>query len=108
MCMRYIKQNGLPIRIVPDRTRLLVEKLYGIPIATQLSVEAKLDSLDKLVPLNFPELLPFCKPDQLHFYNMYCYKMHRPIDLVLPRQRVKTVPLKFKRGQSDWDKYFLV
>lgn len=106
MCLDYIKEHGLPVRDVPERTRLLVEKLYGIPVSVQLSVELKLDTLTELVPLDFPELLPYCKPDQLHYYSLYCYKIRSPIDLVLPRNLVKTVPLKFKRGQSEWKKYF--
>jgi hypothetical protein len=44
---------------IPDlevgvRTRLLVEKLYKIPVETQLSVEKYLDELDELQPLDIP------------------------------------------------------
>lgn len=108
MCLQYIKKKGYPIVRVPDRTRMLVEKLYGIPISVQRSVESKLDSLHTLQPLDFPELLPFCKDHQLHFYSMYCYGSSKTIDLVLPRHRVKTVPLSIGIGKKSWDRYFKV
>lgn len=106
MCMKYIKDHGLPITTTPDRTRLLVERLYGIPVATQLCVEAKLDSLTTLGELTFPELEEFFTEDQRKYYDLYSYRINKSFDLNLPRAKVPTQPLCFKRGQKEWACFF--
>lgn len=104
--VKYIKENGLPIRIVPVRTRVLVEEIYGISIDVQMSIESKLDSMTKLENLDFPELLSLFKPDQISFYNLYMYSDVGRIDLCLPRQKLLTQPIYVKRGLVEWNKYF--
>jgi hypothetical protein len=108
LCMDYIKKNGLPTREIPNATRLLVERLYKIPIATQMSIEGKLRSLDKLQPLDFPELQGFYTDDQISYYDLYCYNHADTADLLLNRQLVKTVPLRFERGHDLWKQFFYI
>lgn len=53
------------------RTRILFEELYGIPVAVQLSIEANIENMTELKPLNFPELLPLYSPDCSSYYEQY-------------------------------------
>jgi len=59
--MAALQRGDIP-RIEPPRnTRLLVEKLYGISIEVQLSIESYLSSLSAIQPLDhwsFPMILP--------------------------------------------------
>jgi hypothetical protein len=63
-----MKNKKLEPREVPIRTRFLVEKLYGIAVERQLSLEAYLDSLDQICPLNISEFLE--SPREWTVYNL--------------------------------------
>lgn len=55
------------------RTRSLVEELYGIPVELQLAIEAELDSMHELKPLNFPTLVDLAPPDWRTYYDRYVF-----------------------------------
>lgn len=48
-----VRLSGVPDVEIHEETRLLVEDLYGIPVSSQLAIEAYLDSLTELCPLDF-------------------------------------------------------
>jgi hypothetical protein len=49
-----------PLEVEPPiRTRLLVEKLYGVPVSTQILIEEWLDTLQTLQPLDHPSIIDF-------------------------------------------------
>lgn len=58
---RSMQQGEVPWREPPMRTRVLVERLYGFSVETQLRLEAKFDSM-KLEPLvlDIAHLVPDC------------------------------------------------
>lgn len=64
------------VKPVGDNTRLLVERLYGIPIESQLRIERYLSLKDDLEPLVIEELI-WPAPWVDYFYN-YC--VENPID----------------------------
>lgn len=48
---------------IPPRTRLLMEKIFGITVATQLAIEKCLDQKNDLLPISLPvvlDLVPDC------------------------------------------------
>lgn len=59
------------IRDVPDKTRLLVERLYKIPIETQIKIEQYLDGLDELQQLDIPSLELMIPPSWKHYWFFY-------------------------------------
>lgn len=63
------------------RTRLLVQKLYNIPIEHQTMLENWLDGLTELQPLDHPLLELHMKPVWQHYYREYCLpcKTSQPI-----------------------------
>jgi hypothetical protein len=58
-------------RPIPYRTRLLVEKKFGISAAAQVSAERYLDSLDQVQPLMLPELQQFVHADWIDFWDRF-------------------------------------
>jgi len=52
-------------------TRLLVENKFGLPVEVQMRLEAYLNSLDTLQPLEFPELEDYTKPSWVQYYRDY-------------------------------------
>lgn len=67
-----------------------MEKYYGIPVSTQISIEQKLDRLDELTELVFPELENYIHPDCIDYYNTYVLKTNKPMRVVLPNGKHKT------------------
>jgi hypothetical protein len=61
--------RGIQVNTAGPRTRLLVEKMYGISITEQLRIEAYLDSLEVVQPLKFPTLI--FPRDWTHYYVNY-------------------------------------
>jgi len=49
-------------------SRLLVEKLYGIPIETQVAFENYIEGLETLQMIRFDRLLPYCHLDQIDYF----------------------------------------
>lgn len=57
--------------VVKDRTRLLVERKYNIPIKMQLEIEEYLDNKMELSIIKLPQLLPLCHNDWIDYYETY-------------------------------------
>jgi len=69
--IEYVKTNGLdqPIGL---NTRNLVEKLYGITIGDQLSIESEIEKItDPTLPLHLPVLLKYAPKDYLDCFEKY-------------------------------------
>jgi hypothetical protein len=74
-----IKSRIEPIE-VPPRTRLLMERVFGIPVAQQKQIEEYLDSLDELQSLGGPiSELNFGVFRQ--YFDSYCTEIHKWNDL---------------------------
>lgn len=69
--MQYIKQKGVPDKEPGLNTRSLVERLYGIPVKTQIEYELYLDSLTTLEPLVMGPLEPFVSKVWRDYYENY-------------------------------------
>jgi len=67
-------RHGHCFREVPTGTRHLVERLYGITVEQQRSLEKYLDSLEELMPLDLGALDMLFKPDWTHYFNSYSTK----------------------------------
>jgi hypothetical protein len=52
-------------------TRLLVERLYGIPVELQIKIESWFDTLDKIQPLDHPLIDLVMKPLWKEYYASY-------------------------------------
>jgi len=59
---------------IDERTRLLVEQMYGVTVKVQLEAERYLDELDKLQPLKLD--LPFPAAWR-HYYSSYSVELDR-------------------------------
>jgi len=70
--MTDIRRNGLPFRLVPIHTRLLVEKLFSISIEIQLAVEAKIEET-VLGECFLDELLMMSPVVWLEYYQRYTF-----------------------------------
>lgn len=58
--------------VVPGmHTRFLMERVFGMTVEQQLEVEAYLDSLNDLVPLDKSSVLMHCHRDQIHYWDNY-------------------------------------
>lgn len=53
------------------KTRILVEQKYLIPIEVQLRFEQYIRNFTEVQPIVFPELLNYCKPEYLKYYDIY-------------------------------------
>jgi hypothetical protein len=58
------------------KTRLLVERLYSIPVVLQVRIENYINSLEELVPLDIPEVLNFVHKDCIDYYLNYSSKIN--------------------------------
>lgn len=67
----YLKYTKIPTRSVPYRTRLLVEKLYKIPVDVQISIEKYFDECKTLKPFSFPALEHLIHDDAKHYWYTY-------------------------------------
>jgi len=73
-----LKEPGL-------NTRNLVEKVYGIPVSVQLSLERKIANMTEISPLNFSEIYDFAKPEWCSYFDRYSIRLpyNSTIDLSL-------------------------
>jgi len=53
------------------KTRLLMEKMYGVLVEDQIYAEKYLDSLTQLQPLHMPLLMKYMKTEWTHYYDNY-------------------------------------
>lgn len=71
----------------PIRTRLLVERKFGIPVETQLMWERYLDDLKTISPLDLPNLSEYVPPDWILYYLDYSQERSRlDVNLFRPGQ----------------------
>lgn len=54
-----------------DRTRLLMERMYGITVQQQLQIEEYLRSLDAIEPLRIPQVQMHIHPHWIHYWDNY-------------------------------------
>jgi len=66
-----------PVVDVPvgPKTRLLVERLYGVTVEHQLEIEAYLDGLDEIQPLNCPQFQLYLKRDWQDYWDSYALNL---------------------------------
>jgi len=69
--LRQALNNALPSRPVGDRTRLLVERLYNVPVELQHTIEAYLRGLTVNQPLDAGIFLGSVKKDWESYWNAY-------------------------------------
>jgi hypothetical protein len=69
--LEWIAQNGIKPEEVGIRTRLLVEKKFGINLEDQHLIEAYLNSKNDISPIDIPCLFKYIKPASGHFYENY-------------------------------------
>jgi hypothetical protein len=62
------------------KTRLLVERKFGISVELQLHIENYLDNLTTLQPLNIPLALDHVDKDCIDYYERYGYNTNKPYD----------------------------
>jgi hypothetical protein len=68
----FMRQFGLPTRDVPINTRLLVEKLYSIPVSVQIQWETYFDNLQELGPQFSTFLVDISPNDWKVYFQTYC------------------------------------
>lgn len=69
---RYIKdETNIPYIDTPMSTRLLMQKVFGIPISTQLLLESYFDNKNDLEPICLPLLYTYFNSDQVDYYDNY-------------------------------------
>jgi len=64
-------RDNVPQREVGFKTRLLVEKRFGVTVEDQLSIERYLDNKTDLSPIEHVAILSNCHPDALNYYDKY-------------------------------------
>jgi len=72
------------IREVPMNTRILVDRLYGIPVETQVKLEEQLRSMDRVEPIK-SDLLFNLPRDWSNYWNQFVAPKGQP-PLVRPRR----------------------
>lgn len=81
-------EKNIRRRPVPIRTRGLVADRYGLPIELQLSIEAYLDGLHEVVPLQVPAVIDIAPEEWSAYFHGYSTRidrldpaMERPYDI---------------------------
>jgi len=74
--IQYEQTDSLKLKELLDKkismkTRLLVENLYKITVEQQMVMEAYLEGIDELQPINIPFLSDFCNADQQRMWDKY-------------------------------------
>lgn len=82
----------IPDKAVGPKTRLLVERIFKMPVEYQLSIEKYLDSLGELTPLRHPAF-DSCPWSWAHYHAMYVWPMPLGDD-------IHTVPFMFGTDES--------
>jgi hypothetical protein len=67
----WIDKNGLKPEEIGMRTRMLVERKYGIKLEDQYAIERYLDSKNDLEPIDIPCLQKYLKTHGVHYYENY-------------------------------------
>lgn len=85
-------EQRIPVVNAGIQTRLLAEKLYGIPVEMQKRIERYLDGLQSIQPLRIPEMDQFFHDHWKDYWNKYVadvYLVHinDPVHLVRSKAR---------------------
>ncbi len=82
-----IKQlgNKLPERKTGIRTRLLVERRFGVTVDDQIQIEKYFDEKQEPGIIDCPLVLRYCPKDSLHFAQRYVYPVHEGFGSILGR-----------------------
>lgn len=87
-------EKGIPNVDIGHRTRLLVERLYGVTIERQLETERYLDSLESIQELDLPDLLLLVPPVWMNYSTNYV----RAIDATMMDKPVELWPSRYSEG----------
>jgi hypothetical protein len=67
-------KDNVPFRETGFKTRLLVEKRYGISISDQLNIESYLDNKNDLSPISNQAVMSNCHVDVVDYYSKYAFE----------------------------------
>lgn len=80
-------KGKIPHKEVGLKTRLLVEKKFGLSVEDQITIETYLDNKVDLSPLDCQAILSNCHVDALHYYSNYVFEFYHhnmTVDIVCP------------------------
>lgn len=69
--------KNVPHKAVGHKTRLLVEKRFGVSVADQLVIETYLDNKNDISPIDLEAVLSNCHPDALDYYSKYVFEYYK-------------------------------
>jgi len=70
--MLWKKYKGrMPDNVCGPNTRMIMEKLYGLTLPTQLQIEKQFESMIKIEEFSIPTILQLCHPDKIDYYKKY-------------------------------------
>jgi len=73
--MKVIKTHEkIPFKPVGPKTRLLVEKKFGLRVEDQLEIESYLDHKNDLSPIDLPVIVSNCHLDAQDYYTRYVFQ----------------------------------
>ena len=75
-------ESNIKFARVPDRTRLLVEELYGVSVDHQIILEEYFDSIDICSAFSHPLIDLYLNPTWCHYWDNYV--VHRQPDIEYP------------------------
>jgi len=102
---RALKANPeTPVAVGP-LTRLLVERLYGIPVEWQVMIEEYLESLTEIQQLDNKYFLPFLKPDWVDYAQRYVVRLDRSLGEAPPLMWHKDVRVTDSQSWPDGEPY---
>jgi len=85
-------------------SRLLVERLYGVSVETQLFFESYLDSLQQLLPLQCDKILDACPKEWKDYYDDYVVVPKFETAMSFIQTQFEMIPLIVKRVMPDGTK----
>jgi len=89
--------SSIPVGI---RTRLLMEKMYGIRVEDQILVENYLDKMTKLEPIRIPQLHKYLHKDWIDYWQNYVVE-YAEFDPVYYRRPPKVWVKRFRDDEFD-------
>lgn len=98
--LRLLSRRSLPCKPVGDKTRLLVEELYGVTVEMQLHIEAYLDGLTEKQPLDMSVLRGLIPEDWVTYWNEYVL---RPIDNIQRHPLQIAAYIGFTKEFTSWE-----
>lgn len=80
----YYKSHGIPNIAVGPKSRLLVEKKFGVTVADQLAIEQYFDSLQTIEPLQHHAIETYISPAQYDYFRNYSRESELKENLYYP------------------------